>query len=86
MTIVLVAYKAMKWLKKLKVNTGIERIASTIVTVLGAGVLASGARASRHRLTVPGDAPVIPAPWRRRGTPPWSSATAAVVPMIWATA
>lgn len=41
--IALVAYKTMKWLKKPKVNTVIERISSGILAVLGAGVLASGA-------------------------------------------
>lgn len=42
-TIALVAYKTMKWLKKPKVNTIIERISSSILAVLGAGVIASGA-------------------------------------------
>lgn len=43
MSIAMVAYKTMQWLKKPKVNTIIERISSTILAVLGAGVLASGA-------------------------------------------
>ncbi|WP_104092076.1 LysE family translocator [Arthrobacter sp. GMC3] len=41
--IALVAYKAMKWLRKPKVNTLIERISSGILAVLGVGVMASGA-------------------------------------------
>ncbi|MBP2411403.1 threonine/homoserine/homoserine lactone efflux protein [Arthrobacter stackebrandtii] len=43
MTIALVAHKTMKWLKKPKVNTVIERTSSGILAALGAGVLASGA-------------------------------------------
>ncbi|PYI38291.1 lysine transporter LysE [Arthrobacter psychrolactophilus] len=42
-TIAFVAYKAMKWLRKPKVNTLIERISSGILAVLGVGVMASGA-------------------------------------------
>lgn len=41
--IAFVAYKAMKWLRKPKVNTLIERISSGILAVLGVGVMASGA-------------------------------------------
>jgi len=41
--IAMVAYKTMKWLKKPKVNAIIERISSSILAVLGAGVIASGA-------------------------------------------
>ncbi|ALE05241.1 lysine transporter LysE [Arthrobacter sp. ERGS1:01] len=41
--IAFVAYKAMKWLRKPKVNTMIERISSGFLAVLGAGVMASGA-------------------------------------------
>ncbi|MDO5753033.1 MULTISPECIES: LysE family translocator [unclassified Arthrobacter] len=41
--IAMVAYKTMKWLKKPKVNRIIERISSSILAVLGAGVVASGA-------------------------------------------
>lgn len=41
--IALVAFKAMKWLRKPKVNTVIERISSGILAVLGVGVMASGA-------------------------------------------
>lgn len=41
--VAVVAYKAMKWLRKPKVNTTIERASSGIITVLGVGVLASGA-------------------------------------------
>jgi len=43
MTIALVAHKTMKWLKKPKVNTVIERTSSGILAALGAGVIASGA-------------------------------------------
>ncbi len=43
MTIALVAHKTMKWLKKPKVNTVIERTSSGILAALGAGVLTSGA-------------------------------------------
>lgn len=42
-TIALVAYRAMKWLRKPKVNTIIERISSGILAGLGVGVVASGA-------------------------------------------
>lgn len=41
--IAMVAYKTMKWLTKPKVNAIIERISSSILAVLGAGVVASGA-------------------------------------------
>jgi len=41
--IAFVAYKAMKWLRKPKVNAMIERISSGFLAVLGAGVMASGA-------------------------------------------
>ena len=39
----LVAYKAMGWLRRPKVSTGVERVSSGIITALGAGVIASGA-------------------------------------------
>lgn len=42
-TIAFLAYRAMKWLRKPKVNTLIERISSGILAVLGVGVVASGA-------------------------------------------
>ncbi|WP_343319904.1 LysE family translocator [Arthrobacter sp. TMP15] len=42
-SIAIVAYKAMKWLRKPKVNTMIERISSGVLAVLGVGVIASGA-------------------------------------------
>ncbi len=42
-TIAFVSYRAMKWLRKPKVNTLIERISSAIMAFLGAGVIASGA-------------------------------------------
>lgn len=42
-TIAFVAYKAMQWLRKPKVNTIIERASSGILAVLGVGVVASGA-------------------------------------------
>ncbi|WP_113717250.1 LysE family translocator [Arthrobacter dokdonensis] len=41
--IAVVAFKAMQWLRKPKVNTIIERISSGILAVLGVGVMASGA-------------------------------------------
>lgn len=41
--IAFIAYRAMKWLRKPKVNTLIERISSGILAVLGVGVMASGA-------------------------------------------
>ncbi|MHA7306611.1 LysE family translocator [Arthrobacter sp. TMN-49] len=41
--IAFVAYKAMTWLRKPKVNSLIERISSGILAVLGVGVVASGA-------------------------------------------
>ncbi len=42
-TIAVVAYKIMKWLRKPKVNTVIERASSAILAILGLGVMASGA-------------------------------------------
>ncbi len=42
-TIAIVSYRAMKWLRRPKVNTLIERISSGILALLGAGVVASGA-------------------------------------------
>ena len=42
-TIAVVAYKIMKWLRKPRVNTVIERASSAILAVLGLGVVASGA-------------------------------------------
>ena len=39
----LVAYKAMGWLRRPKVSTGVERVSSGIIAALGAGVIASGA-------------------------------------------
>lgn len=41
--IAIVSYRAMKWLRKPKVNSLIERISSGVLAVLGAGVIASGA-------------------------------------------
>lgn len=41
--IAVVAFKAMQWLRRPKVNTIIERISSGILAVLGVGVMASGA-------------------------------------------
>lgn len=41
--IAIVASKAMKWLRKPKVNSTLEKASSGIITVLGLGVLASGA-------------------------------------------
>jgi threonine/homoserine/homoserine lactone efflux protein len=41
--IAFVAFKAMAWLKKPKVNSMIERVSSGILAVLGVGVMASGA-------------------------------------------
>ncbi|PYI66742.1 lysine transporter LysE [Arthrobacter livingstonensis] len=41
--IAFVAYKAMQWLRRPKVNTIIERASSGILAVLGVGVMASGA-------------------------------------------
>ncbi|RAN78072.1 lysine transporter LysE [Bacillus sp. SRB_336] len=41
--IAFVAFKAMQWLRRPKVNTIIERISSGILAVLGVGVMASGA-------------------------------------------
>ncbi len=41
--IAMVAYRTMKWLKKPKVNSMIERISSAILAALGAGVIASAA-------------------------------------------
>jgi threonine/homoserine/homoserine lactone efflux protein len=37
------AYKAMAWLRRPKVSTGVERASSGIITALGAGVIASSA-------------------------------------------
>lgn len=42
-TIALIAYKTMRWLRKPKVNTAIERVSSGILAVLGVGVMASAA-------------------------------------------
>lgn len=42
-TIAIVAYKTMRWLRKPKVNTAIERVSSGILAVLGVGVMASAA-------------------------------------------
>lgn len=42
-TIAIVSYRAMKWLRKPKVNSLIERISSGFLAVLGVGVIASGA-------------------------------------------
>jgi threonine/homoserine/homoserine lactone efflux protein len=39
----LVAYKAMGWLRRPKVSTGVERVSSGVITALGAGVIVSGA-------------------------------------------
>ncbi|WP_113717249.1 LysE family translocator [Arthrobacter dokdonensis] len=41
--VAVVAYKAMKWLRRPKVNSTMERASSGIIAVLGVGVLASGA-------------------------------------------
>jgi threonine/homoserine/homoserine lactone efflux protein len=41
--VAVVAYKAMTWLRRPKVNSAMERASSGIITVLGVGVLASGA-------------------------------------------
>jgi threonine/homoserine/homoserine lactone efflux protein len=41
--VALVAYKAMGWLRRPKVSTGVERASSGILAALGAGVIASGA-------------------------------------------
>jgi len=41
--VALVAYKAMGWLRRPKVSTGVERVSSGIIAALGAGVIASGA-------------------------------------------
>ncbi len=41
--VAVVAYKAMKWLRRPKVNTTMERASSGILAALGVGVLASGA-------------------------------------------
>jgi threonine/homoserine/homoserine lactone efflux protein len=41
--VALVAYKAMRWLRRPKVSTGVERVSSGIIAALGAGVIASGA-------------------------------------------
>jgi len=42
-TIAILSYKAMKWLRKPKVNKAIERGSSAVLAVLGVGVAASGA-------------------------------------------
>ena len=41
--VALIAYKAMGWLRRPKVSTGVERVSSGIIAGLGAGVIASGA-------------------------------------------
>ncbi|MFD5278600.1 LysE family translocator [Pseudarthrobacter sp. NPDC058362] len=41
--VAVVAFKAMRWLKRPKVNTVIERTSSGIIAALGLGVVASGA-------------------------------------------
>ncbi|MEZ2391344.1 LysE family translocator [bacterium RCC_150] len=41
--VALIAYKAMRWLRRPKVSTGVERVSSGIIAALGAGVVASGA-------------------------------------------
>lgn len=41
--VAVVAFKAMKWLRRPKVNSTMERASSGIITALGVGVLASGA-------------------------------------------
>jgi threonine/homoserine/homoserine lactone efflux protein len=41
--VALIAYKAMAWLRRPKVNTGVERVSSGIIAALGIGVVASGA-------------------------------------------
>jgi threonine/homoserine/homoserine lactone efflux protein len=41
--VALIAYKAMAWLRRPKVRTGVERASSGIIAGLGAGVIASGA-------------------------------------------
>lgn len=42
-SVAVIAFKAMKWLRRPKVNATVERASSGIITVLGVGVLASGA-------------------------------------------
>ncbi|MCQ9163435.1 LysE family translocator [Arthrobacter sp. STN4] len=41
--VAVLAYKAMKWLRRPKVNSTLERASSGIIAALGVGVLASGA-------------------------------------------
>lgn len=41
--VAVVAFKAMRWLKRPKVNTVVERASSGIIAGLGVGVVASGA-------------------------------------------
>ena len=41
--VALIAYKAMGWLRRPKVSTGVERVSSGILAALGAGVIASSA-------------------------------------------
>lgn len=41
--IAFIAYKAMKWLRRPKVNTTLERASNGILAALGAGILVSGA-------------------------------------------
>lgn len=41
--VAILAYKAMKWLRKPKVSSTMEKASSGIITILGVGVLASGA-------------------------------------------
>ncbi|WP_427132401.1 LysE family translocator [Pseudarthrobacter sp. S9] len=41
--VAVVAFKAMGWLRRPKVNTAVERVSSGIIAALGAGVIASGA-------------------------------------------
>jgi threonine/homoserine/homoserine lactone efflux protein len=41
--VALIAYKAMAWLRRPKVSTGVERVSSGIIAALGVGVVASGA-------------------------------------------
>jgi threonine/homoserine/homoserine lactone efflux protein len=38
-----VAFKAMRWLKRPKVSTVVERVSSGVIAGLGVGVVASGA-------------------------------------------
>ena len=41
--IAVVAFKAMRWLKRPKVSTAVERVSSGVIAGLGVGVVASGA-------------------------------------------